>query len=69
MTTIEELSQREKEELQLVREKYAKLRGMVPHVCERKSVEAPHDVFGMVRWVYGECKHCGADMAAKEESR
>ena len=60
MTTIEELKQREKEELQLVREKYARLRKMVPHVCERED-----DVIDIdARTIYemNHCKHCGAAM-------
>lgn len=61
MTTLEELNQRESEELQLVREKYDRLRGMVPHVCERED-----DVIDIdARTIYeiNHCKHCGADMA------
>lgn len=65
MTTLEELNQREIEQIQLVRDKYAKLRKMVPHMCEPISVQAPHPVFNVVRWVYGECKHCGAVMESR----
>lgn len=63
MTTLEELNQREREELQLVLEKYAKLRAMVPHVCEPPQNLVPISAYG---WrSVTKCKHCGADMAAK----
>ena len=60
MTTLEELNQREAEEIQLVREKYAKLRKMVTHECERED-----DVIDIdARTIYemNHCKHCGAAM-------
>lgn len=63
MTTLEELIQREQEEIQLVREKYDRLRGMVPHVCEPPQNLVPIYAYG---WrSVTKCKHCGADMAAK----
>lgn len=67
MTTFQELNQREAEEIQLVREKYAKLRKMVQARCkhERREVDAMHVWFGPVTYVYDDCKHCGADMSAK----
>ena len=71
MTTLEELNQREAEEIQLVREKYQQLRRMVQARCEhvRREVDAMHVWFGSVTYVYDDCRHCGADMAAKEKSR
>ena len=58
MTTLEELNQREAEELLLVREKYAKLRMMVQARCEHER-----DLFLMPEFGYVEvdqCKHRGA---------
>lgn len=66
MKSLQELSQREQEEIQLVREKYQRLRRMVPHVCERED-----DVIDIdARTIYemNHCKHCGADMAAKGQA-
>ena len=60
MTTLEELNQREAEEIQLVREKYAKLRGMVPHVCEREDDVV--DIDARTIYEMNHCKHCGAAM-------
>lgn len=63
MTTLEELNQREAEEIKLVREKYVKLREMVQSRCEHER-----DLFLMPEFGYVEvdqCKHCGEDMAAK----
>lgn len=63
MTTLEELNQREAEEIELVRDKYAKLRKMVPHVCEPPQNLVPISVYG---WrSVTKCKHCGAEMPAK----
>lgn len=61
MTTLEELNQRESEELRLVREKYAKLRNMVPHVCELNEDLLEFSQFVMTQETR-ECKHCGAAM-------
>ena len=66
MTTLEELNQREQEELQLVREKYARLRQMVPHVCEYTEKRLNASIFGFAS--KNVCKHCGADMAAKGQA-
>lgn len=66
MTTFEELNQRESEDLRLVREKYAKLRKMVPHVCEREDDVI--DIDSRTIYEMNHCKHCGADMAAKEQA-
>lgn len=66
MTTIDELNRREAEDLELVRAKYARLRQITPHVCERnRRVSFVASDFGgdtiSFQWEPF-CKHCGAVM-------
>ena len=63
MTTLEELNQREAEEIQLVREKYAKLRKMVPHVCEYTEKRLNASIFGFA--LKNVCRHCGVVMESR----
>lgn len=66
MTTIDELNRREAEELDLLRAKYARLRQITPHVCERnRRMSFIASDFGGDIMSFPEepfCKHCGADM-------
>lgn len=56
MTSIEELNRKEAEEIELVREKYARLREHQRSLCVHEF-----DPYQFWR----NCKHCGADMSAQ----
>lgn len=59
---IDELNRQRAERHRLVDAEYDDRIRLVPHECEKLTATMPHDIFGVMTWIYPECKHCRAPM-------